>query len=339
MAVLPRWRRWSAAFCVAPLVVASAHAQTQAVQDIVLALPAVSLTFSMGYVADDLGIYARHGLRVKTVEIAGVGAINAVISGSADFAQPSAISLTRAAAHGQRLLAIAETLDRPVIQLALRKDLAEAGGFDPADPLAKRGLLLRGRTIAVDAVNSLIHAYVRLIAHRAQYDPEEIHIAVLQPPSMIAAFDTKQIDGFAMSPPWALKPVLEGTAVMLASGPDGDPPDLVPLASNVLVTKPETCEKRPTLCEAMGHALVEASAYMHDHPSEVLAVLRKRFPTLSDELLTKASETIRKITPMPPVVTREGLENSEIFNIDAGLMQKTEKLHSYDGLYTDKYVR
>jgi ABC-type nitrate/sulfonate/bicarbonate transport system substrate-binding protein len=288
-------------------------------------------------VAEDLGFFAKEGVRVKAIEIAGVGAMNAVISGSADFALPSAISLTRAAAHGQRLLAIAETLDRAIVQIALRKDLAP--GFDPKAPLAQRALLMRGRTIAVDAVNSLIDAYVLLLARRAGYDPDTIHIAVMQPPNMVAAFAAKQIDGFAMSPPWPEKPVLEGSAIMLASGPDGDPPDLVPLANNVVVTRPQTCTTRKGVCEGVGRAFAAGAAFIRDHPDAALADLKKRFPTLDDKLLAASFEVIRKITPVPPAVSAVGLANAEAFNIGAGLMKPEEKLKSYDGLFTDQYVR
>lgn len=322
----------------AALSVAAAPLRAEAAaQDVTITLPAISLSFSTEYLAEDLGFFAKEGVNAKPIEIAGVGAMNAVISGSADFALPSAISLTRAAARGQRLLAIAETLDRAIVQVALRKDLAP--GFDAKAPLAQRALLMRGRTIAVDAVSSLIDAYVLLLARRAGYSPDAIHIAVMQPPNMVAAFAAKQIDGFAMSPPWPEKPVLEGSAIMLASGPDGDPPDLVPLANNVVVTRPETCTKRPGVCEGVGHAFAAAAAFIHDHPDAALADLKKRFATLDDALLAASFEVIRKITPVPPTVSAQELANAESFNVDAGLMKPEERLKSYDGLYTDKYVR
>jgi ABC-type nitrate/sulfonate/bicarbonate transport system substrate-binding protein len=327
---------WLVALLASLWFAAPARAEAT-LQDVTIALPAFSLSFSSEYLAEDMGFYAKRGLHAKIIEIAGVGAINAVISGSADFALPSAISLTRAAARGQRLLAIAETSDRVIVQVALRKDLAK--GFDPAAPLAKRAALLRGRTIAVDAVNSLIHAYVLLLAQRAGIAPDDIHIAVMQPANMLAAFDAKQIDGFAMSPPWPLKPVLEGKAVLLASGPDGDPADLVPFANNLVVTRPQTCAERKKLCDGVGHAFAEAASFLTDHPDDALALLKKRFPRLDDKLLAAAFAVIRKITPVPPVVDEKGLENSEIFNVDAGLLKPEEKLKSYDGLATDQYVR
>lgn len=306
---------------------------------VVLANPAESLSFSAAYLAEDLGIFKQNGMAVKMILIPGVGAFNAVVAGSADFAQPSAITLTRAAAKGQRMLAIAETTNRPIIQVALRRDIAEAGGFDPKAPFEKRGALLRGRTIAADATGSLIHGYVLLMAKRAGLDPTSVQVAFMQPPNMLAAFQTKQIDGFAMSPPWPLVPVLKGDAVMLASGPDGEPADLEPFANNVVVTRPETCQQRRTLCEGMGKAFTAAEAYMRDHPEEALALLKKRFATLDDNVLAGAFETIRKISPSPPAISAKGLENAELFNVDAGLMKPEDKLASYDGLYTDAFVK
>jgi NitT/TauT family transport system substrate-binding protein len=327
------------AMMVAGFLAATARAEDAKLTDVVLANPAISLSFSAAYLAEDLGMFTKHGLRVKMIEIPGVGAINAVISGSADFAQPSSLSLTRAASKGQRLLAIAETSNKPIIQVALRKEFAEAGGFDPKAPFEKRAALLRGRTIAVDATGSLIHAYVLLMAKRAGIDANGVQIAFMQPPNMVAAFQAKQIDGYAMSPPWPLVPVVQGTAVMLASGPDGEPADLEPFANNVVVTKPETCQKRRPLCEAIGTTFVEAEAYIHDHPADALALLKKRFAALDEKVLAAAFEAIRKISPSPPLVNKKGMENAEIFNVDAGLMKPEEKLASYDGLSTDEFVK
>jgi len=313
------------------------HAQQAKLEEAIMAVPVVGLAFSLGYLADDLNLWEKHGIRMKTVEISGIGAMNSVISGSTQFTQSSGSAITRAAARGQRLLTIVETLDRPSVQVVLRKDLA--AGFDPKAPLEKRAQALRGRTIAVDAVNSIIHAYVRYLAKRAGFDPEDIRIAVLQPPSMLVSLQTKAIDGFAMAPPWAQKPVLDGEAVMLASGPDGDPPELAPFVNTAVATKPEICEKRRALCEGVGGTFREAVALMLDLPGEALPLLRKRFAQFDERQIAAAFDDIRKITPRSLLVTKAGLENAELFNIEAGLLKPEEKLKSYDGLFTDQFVR
>src|SRR5437667_398841 len=90
---------------LAALLPASGSMQALAQEDVSLAYPNVALTFSAAYLGEDLGLFTKHGLKLKPLSIAGPGATNAVISGSADFALASASVQTRAAARGQRLLA------------------------------------------------------------------------------------------------------------------------------------------------------------------------------------------------------------------------------------------
>jgi ABC-type nitrate/sulfonate/bicarbonate transport system substrate-binding protein len=325
------------ALTILALALGPLRAQQGKLEEATMAVPVVGLAFSLGYLADDLNLWEKHGIRMKTIEISGIGAMNSVIAGSTDFTQSSGSAITRAAARGQRLLAIVETLDHPSVQVVLRKEFAP--DFDPKAPLAQRAALLRGHTIAVDAINSIIHAYVRFLAKRSGFDPEEIRIAPMQPPNMLVALKSKSIDGFAMAPPWVQKPVLDGDAVMVASGPDGDPPDLSPFTNTVVATKPETCARRKALCEGVGATFKEAVAFMLDKPTEALALVKKRFPQLDTNQLAAAFGDIRKITPRSLVVTQAGLENAEVFNIEAGLLKPEQKLKSYDGLFTDEYVR
>jgi ABC-type nitrate/sulfonate/bicarbonate transport system substrate-binding protein len=262
-----------------------------------------------------------------------------VISGSSHFAQASASSFGRASARGQKLIAIATTIDRPFAQVVLRKEIAVAGGYDAQSPLEKRGALLKGRTIAVDSINSMIHAYVRLVAARSGVNPDDIRVAPMAPASMLAAFQSRQIDGYAMSLPWPQKAVQDGEALLIASGPDGEPGDMIPFGHNLIVTKQETCEKRRALCMAMGQSIKDAAAFIKGKPDEAFALLKKRFPTLDDKLLKASFEELQKVTPSPPLVSRAIIENSEKFNVDAGLLKADEKLRSYDGLFTNEYVQ
>jgi ABC-type nitrate/sulfonate/bicarbonate transport system substrate-binding protein len=311
----------------------------QSNEEIILADPAFSMTFSAGYLATDLGLWGKHGIKVKTVAITGIGAINSVISGSSQFAQASASSFGRASARGQKLIAIATTIDRPFAQVVLRKEIADAGAYDAKAPLEKRGALLKGRTIAVDSINSMIHAYVRLVAARSGIAPDDIRIAPMAPASMLAAFQSKQIDGYAMSLPWPQKAVQDGEAVVIASGPDAEPGDMIPFGHNLIVTKQETCEKRRALCMAVGQSIKDATAFIKTKPDEAFALLKKRFPTLDDKLLTASFDELKKVTPSPPLVSAAIIENSEKFNVDAGLLKADEKLKSYDGMFTNDYVQ
>jgi len=327
------------AVATAAAMFGAAPLKAQSSDEIILADPAFSLTFAAGYIATDLDLWRKHGIKVKTVQLSGIAAINSVISGSAQFAQASASSFGRASARGQKLIAIATTIDRPFAQVVLRKEIAQAGGFDAGAPLEKRAALLKGRTIAVDSINSMIHAYLRLIAARAGFNPDEVRVAPMAPNSMLAAFQSKQIDGYAMSLPWPLKAVQDGEALLIASGPDGEPGDMIPFGHNLIVARQDTCAQKKPLCLAVGQSIKDATAFIKDKPDDAFTILKKRFPTLDEPLLKAAFGELRKVTPSPPVVNKASIENSEIFNVQAGLLKADEKLKSYGGLFTDEFVK
>ena len=312
---------------------------TKALDNIIVAMPNFTFTSTPNLIAEELGLWAKYGLEVKIVQIQGVGATNAVIAGSADFAQAGGSTLTRAATRGQRLLAIANTAERNIVMITMRKEIAEAAGFDAKAPLDKRAAVLRGKSFGVGAINATPHAYLMAVAARAGIGQEGLRVTALEGNAMWAAFQSKQIDGMSNSPPWPLKPVVDGLSVVIASGPDGDPPNAINFAYNVILAKPETCEKRKQICVAMGRVMKEAIAYMHGHKAEVMALLGRKFSSLEPKLIAAAYDEIIKSTPKVPAVTRQSLENADQFNVEAGMMKADAKLKSYDGLYTDEYVK
>src|SRR5215470_18510347 len=126
--------------------------------DILMALPAATLTFSNAFIAEDAGFYKKEGLKVSHRTIVGVGSVNAVISGSADFTMGTGPVFLRAAAQGQRLLALINLIDKPLVELVLRKDVAAAAGVAEATPFSERARALRGKTIGIQGVGSIVHA-------------------------------------------------------------------------------------------------------------------------------------------------------------------------------------
>jgi ABC-type nitrate/sulfonate/bicarbonate transport system substrate-binding protein len=325
----------------AALALGAAPLAAQPVEDVTMAVPAVGFPFVAGYVADGLGLglWAKHGLRVKTITIAGIGSTNAVISGSAEFAQISGLSLTRAAASGQRLLAILNTTDKPITEISIRKDIAAAANFDPKAPLAQRAQILKGHTFAIGGVNTVVHAYLRIVALAGGLDPESIRVAPMAGDNMLAAMQTRQIDGMSTVLPWTRKGTVEGSTVLVASGPAGDPAHLSPLAFNVVAAKPDTCEKKRSLCEKIGRAFTEAMAFIRADAKGTLAILKKTFASFDDAVLADAIEVVRRSTPASPAVTTQMLENAENFNVEARLMKPEAKLSSYQGLMTDAFAK
>jgi ABC-type nitrate/sulfonate/bicarbonate transport system substrate-binding protein len=307
--------------------------------EVLMVLPAATLTFSAPFLAEDAGFYKKEGLKVGHRTIVGVGATNAVISGSADFTMGTGPVFLRAAAQGQRMLAIANLIDKPLVELVLRKDVAQAAGLTEATPLAARAKALRGKTIGIQGVNSIVHAWERLVANRGGLDIEQdVRIAPMDPSSMLAALETKAIDGYATSLPYTTEAVVKGNAVMLASGAS-DAPDLLPFAYGLVYTRPDTCTKQREKCVRMARALAAANRFIRDKPDDALALLKKRFERMDATVLAAAWRIVGQAHARDLRVTVPELEHSQQVSLEAKLLAPKDALTKFDGLYTDEFLR
>ena len=239
--------------------------------EIVMALPALTLTFSSAFIAEDAGFYKAEGLKVTTRNIVGVGSPNAVLAGSAHFTIGTGPVFLRAAAQGQRFLAIANLIDRPLVELVLRKDVADAAGITAQTSAADRAKALKGKTIGIQGVGSIVHAWERYVVNRGGLDVDkDVRIAPMDPPAMLPALDTKAIDGYATSMPFTTQAVMKGSAIMLASGAT-DAPELLPFAYGLLYTKPDTCKEKRDLCMRVARAYIAATRFINEKPDEAFA--------------------------------------------------------------------
>ncbi|HVA13440.1 MAG TPA: ABC transporter substrate-binding protein [Stellaceae bacterium] len=334
------WQRVAAAavMMATGMVPIGAVAQQKPI-DVIIALPAPTLTFSAPFLAEDAGLYKKEGLNVSHRMLVGVEAVNAVIAGSADFTISTGPVFLRAAAKGQRLLAIANLIDRPLVELVLRKDVYDALHVTDGMSLAQRGALLKGKTIAIQGVGSIIHAWERFVAARGGLDPEtDVRIAPMDPPAMLGALQTKAVDGFATSPPFTTQAVLNGSAMMLASAPQGIAPDMIPFPYGLVMTEPQTCQRDPDKCRRVMRALAAATKMIRDQPEKALGILSKRFNRMDPKVLETAWTTVSQAHASDLRVTPALLAKGDRMNVEAKLLDPKDQLKSYDGLYTDKYL-
>ena len=324
--------------CLVALLLASI-APAQAADRIVLAIPAELVQLLPIYIAQDQGFWQKAGFDVSMVTIPSVGGMNAVIAGSADFSFSTGSAITRAAAHGQKLVAIVELGNQTGQILVLRKDLTDAAGFDPKAPLATRAKILKGRTIAVGGIGSIADAFLKVIAHEGGVDASQIVAAPMGAQEFLLAFAQHKIDGFVFGAPFAQQAEIDGTGVIIANNTKPLIADLSPSAAGLLVTRPAYCGEHRAICEKMGHSMVEAVDFIYAHPQEAIAALRKRFSTVSDAVLAASYEGVKAMTPRPPLTSAHDLANSELINVRAGFLKPEEQLKSYAGLFINEFVK
>lgn len=308
--------------------------------DVIMAIPSPSLSFVTTFVAEDMGLYKKEGLNVTIRNLTGVAAPNAVLAGSAQFTIGQGPTFLRAAAQGQRMLAVANLIDKPLIEFVLRKDVAERVGITDGMPMADKAKRLKGLTIGVQGIGSIVHAWARYVIAKGGLDVEkDVRIAPMDPPAMFVAMQNKVIDGYAVVIPFTTQAILSGNAVMVASAVT-DAPELVPFGGAVMQTLPDTCKKNREMCERMVRAYVNAMKIVQEQPEKVFEeVVRKRFAKMEPELLQAAWKVALSAHAKDIRVNVRQLENSQKVSLDAKLLEPKDALTSFDGLFTDEYLK
>jgi ABC-type nitrate/sulfonate/bicarbonate transport system substrate-binding protein len=308
--------------------------------DVNLAVPTTSLTFSALYVAENAGYFAKEGLNVHVRQLVGVASVNALIGGSVDFAVPTATTTLRAAAKGQKLLMIAQLIDRPMVEIVMRKDVAKAAGITEQSSLADKGKAMKGKTVAIQGVGSVVDAVVRVVAKKGGLTPDkDMKIPPMSPPAMYPALKSGQIDAYATSLPWTTQAVLAGDAIDLVSGPGGGLPEYMPFAYVVLATRAAFCEEKPDVCRKMVRALAAANKLIKSDPDKALGYVKKTFSRMDPKLLQAAWKLTVQAQAADIAVPEKGVLNAQRFDIDAGLSTPGEAVKDLSGFYTDKYLK
>ena len=329
-------RTGAAAFALALAAASSAVAADK----VVFSLPVMSLTVASINIADEMGYWKEAGLDIEFPLIPGIGSSNAVLAGSVDFTIAAGPTMIRANARGQKLLGIATTLDRVQQEIVLSKAAADAAGITANSPIEKKAAALKGRKIAVDSFNSVVHSYLRFVARKGGVDPDrDITVTNMQGPVMLASLKSGAIDGFTLSLPWTIVPVADGSAIKIASSPRGDFPELEPFTYTVVVAKPDTCEKKASVCERLVAGLGRAQTFMHDKPDRSIEILQKRIKGIDPKVFAEAYELVRLSTPKSPRTEEAGMIKAQDYMVATGMMTAQEKVPSIKDLFTNKYVK
>ncbi len=337
---MPKWSPRAVGVALVALVGLAPTAGKSQETEVIFAIPALTLTFTAHFVAEDAGFFKKEGLKISTRNLVGVASPNAVLAGSAEFTMGTGPVFLRAASQGQKFFAIANLVDRPMVELVMRKDVADAAGITDKSTPAERAKALKGKTIAIQGVGSIVHAWQRYVTNRAGLDVEkDVRIAPMDPPAMFPALENKAVDGYATSMPFTTQAVQKGSAIMVASS-TFDAPELIPFAYGLIYTRPEVCKEKRDLCARMARAYAAAAKMIQEKPDEVFdTILKKRFAKMDPALLAAAWKVAQKAHAKDIKVTVQQLENSQKVSLDAKLLEPKDALKSYEGLFTDEFVR
>jgi NitT/TauT family transport system substrate-binding protein len=314
-------------------------APAQQMEETSMAMPVLSIAFAPTYVADELGFWTKRGLTVKLHDIVGIGSMNAMLAGSVDFTNSSGPTVIRAYIRGQKLLGIGSTGDNLPFDIVLNKDVAARLGIDGKAPIEKRAQALKGLTMSVGSLNSIPHGYLRYFAKKGGLNSErDFKLTPMLSEAAIAALRNGSIDGFVQALPWGSVATRQGH-VLLDSAARGSLPDLLPMAFNIVATRPDFCDKKPSVCQKLMDGYLEGMIYMIDNPKESLALLAKKMRDQDPAVTAESFELQRQGTPRTTKINELGLVKAQDLSVEAGMFKEEEKLAKFDAIFTNKFTK
>jgi NitT/TauT family transport system substrate-binding protein len=161
--------------------------------EIVLAYPQASGVFTPIFVADEAGLFRKHGLSVKLQQLNPQLSVQAVVSGSADTSV-AAGDLVNATLQGAAIKLVGSSMSQLVFQLWTAKEITA-----PAQ--------LRGKMLAGTTPRSVLEIATReaLKRHGLGFETDYKLTYVQSVPAILTAISTGRVAGGALSAPTTLK--------------------------------------------------------------------------------------------------------------------------------------
>lgn len=265
------------AWCL--LSVVDGHAQPAAVPTVNVAVSSNSLATAGLRIAENAGLFAKHGLQVKiTTMDSGNAAMAAVLSGSVQFAVAGPPEALAARARGQDIVIAANLYRGLAGSVVMSKSKAAKLGVRTDAPVNDRLRALDGLTVAVPSATSSLLGPLKSAAAATG---ARVKYTYLAQPAMVAALETNAIDAMMASSPFSGTPILKGTGVLWINGPGGDlPADVSPASSATLLTTASTAAANADVIRKFRAVLDDLAQLIKQKPDEAKRALVKAYPQL-----------------------------------------------------------
>jgi len=227
------------------------------------------------YVGIDKGFFARHGIELDLVPMAGGAKILEVLGpNGVDIGFSNIVSLILFRSHDRPFLALGGgTYETPQnINHAL---------LVPANSDVMTAADLAGKTIAVNTLKNIEDLMMRRFLESHNVNPDGVHFQAVPFPVMPTALARGDIDAIAVVEPFISIALKENNARILEH-------QYLALTDRAMVATYVTYEdwisENPRLVQEFLTAFLEATEYMNTHPGETRRIIGN-FTNIEDQLL------------------------------------------------------
>ncbi len=239
-----------------------------ALDKVKIGVSAFSPTNGAVWVAEDRGIFKKHGIEAEVIFIGGGGArgVNALIAGDIQFATAGGGATITASLKGADVVMVASVNNKGVQRLVVRPDI-------------KTPEALKGKKIGITMFGSSSHAVLTMILKAWGIRQDEVQVLQIGPsPTMLISLEKGVIDGAVLSDPSFFIAEDKGyrTLADLANM------DIYYLQSMLVTTRSFLRSNRDQASRVL-KAYVEAIAYFKKNKKESVKVLMKKMRMEPDQ--------------------------------------------------------
>ena len=315
----------AAMFAVSIAVLACAagsDVRAQERQKLKITVPTISTIFYPLYYGQEHGIFAKENMEIEVISTNGDGPdVDAVISGSAQFAISTPNRLFTAYEQGKPLKAVGMLARRMAIDCAMNKQVADKLGVTTDTPLDTKLKAMKGLTVAGTRPGAftyvLLDIYGRRVGLAAQKDFQLIGVGGLA--SMLPAVENNQIAIGCTGSPFTELAVSRGKAIRFTNNARGDDAAFDDFLFEMVYAKPEYVQQNGETARGFLRALFASITAVLDTPSaDHMPMLKKLYGGVPDDVLLETFENTKRIYSRDGLVTPGSVQKAGAFMVESG---------------------
>jgi len=294
-------------------------------EDVAIALSSTSLAYGGLMIAEQGGLFPKHGLKPRIITMdSGNAATSALIGGSVQFCSSGMEEVLAARSRGQKVVIVTNLYRGISAVMVLANDQVAKLRVSPDAPAADRLKALDGMSIATPSITSGFNA--PLTAAVGEYGAKITYVSIAQP-AMAAALRSGAVAAFMASSPYWEPAVLQkfGTVWLTMPKPGELPEQFVPVSVAVLQTTEDYARTHPELIAKLRAVFEDAATVVKTQPDEARRLLGKAYPQVDPTTLDLAYQ-VNAPSWTQPTITESDIERQFRITQASGLIKGLDRV-------------
>ncbi|HLN87481.1 MAG TPA: ABC transporter substrate-binding protein, partial [Candidatus Limnocylindrales bacterium] len=243
------------------------------------------------WIAADKGLFAKNGLDVELIYVAGSGAMQSLLGGTTVMGIQGIEPVFRVNSHGADTVMIFGVVTKPTFSIIVRPEIKEYRE-------------LKGKPMGVTRYGSSTDMLLRLTLEKWGFKPE-VDVPILQMggvPPILVGMQSKKIFGGPLSLPTLARAKQEGYRELV------DVADLIPDYQVAgIVTRRSFIKQSPEVVRGFVKAMAEAIAMFKNNPDAVKDVMKNRLKIDDLAVIEETQKNYPKYMPNVPYPSKTGI--------------------------------